>query len=56
MVKLIVNWNNLGRRQNNKKKMTLANNKPLTNKSIENGKAMKVLSNTSCFEYATVIK
>lgn len=55
MVKLMVNWNNLGRRQNNKKKMTLANNNALTDASIEHGKAMQVLSNTH-FEYATVIE
>lgn len=51
----MVNWNNLGRRQHNKKKMDLANNNALTDASIEHGKAMQVLSNTS-FEYATVLK
>lgn len=55
MVKLMVNWNNLGRRQHNKKKMDLANNNALTDASIEHGNAMQVLSNTS-FEYATVLK
>lgn len=55
MVKLMVNYNNLERRQNNKKKMALTKNKPLTDAFIVHGKAMQVLTNIS-FEYATVIK
>lgn len=45
----------LEKRQNNKKKMALANNNALTDAPIEHGKAMQVLSNTH-FEYATVIE
>lgn len=55
MVKLTVNCTNLERRENNKKKMALTKNKPLTDEFIVHGKAMQVLTNTS-FEYATVIK
>lgn len=40
----MVNCNNLDKRQNNKKKMALANNNALTDASIEHGKAVQVLS------------
>lgn len=51
----MVNCNYLDKRQNNKKKMALANNNALTDASIEHGKAVQVLSK-KCFEYATVIE
>lgn len=53
MVKLMVNCNNLEKRQNMKKKMALTKTKPLTDAFIVHGKTIQVLTNTS-FEYPTI--